>query len=341
MKRLTYRLKKTIAFRLFHYIKNPKRRRSFRAMFPSDPVARRRSLVAWLLFGMGAKDFYRLQCDKMSFKEIRSRVSFHECSLYYETVNSPAAGRILGDKYRAYQRFSDLYQRDVAYISAADIASGGVMEKISDFAALGHKQIVVKPQRMNRGRGVGVYEDLDAIKELLTSSGGGVLEALIVQDEALAAFNTSSVNTLRINTVNYGDGEVEVLWPCLRMGHAGSFVDNAGSGGIFAAIDPLTGDIIGAADEKRHIFTEHPDSHKALSGYCIPQWKKACEMARQAASALPEATFVGWDLALTKDGWVLVEGNHTPLIIWQIASRQGIREQFRKIEKRTIFERKK
>ena len=98
-----------------------------------------------------------------------------------------------------------------------------------------------------------------------------------------------------------------------------------------------SGTIIGAADEKRLFFDEQPDSHIKLTGFTIPRWKEACDLAKEAALRLPEATFIGWDFALTDSGWVMVEGNHTPLIIWQIAAGKGIREKFDEIERRTVY----
>jgi len=161
-----------------------------------------------------------------------------------------------------------------------------------------------------------------------------VVEDIIIQDESLAAFNKSSVNTLRICTVNYGNGEVDVMWPCLRMGRTGNFVDNAGSGGIFAAIDVLTGKTMAAVDELHNVWNEHPDSKINLVGFTIPRWDDAVAFAKELARNIPDAGFVGWDLALTKDGWVMVEGNAAPLIIYQMAIRRGIRDEFCRMKKK-------
>ena len=55
-------------------------------------------------------------------------------------------------------------------------------------------------------------------------------------------------------------------------------------------------------------------------------------MAIQLASVIPEGCFIGWDLALTDKGWVMVEGNYSPLLIWQIAVGKGVREEFEQMK---------
>lgn len=339
--KVPYRFRKSLLYRCLLLVKDRRIRRSIKKYFPDDAAARRKAVWGWLLVGLKANDFYRLQCDLRPWKQIREMVSYYECTLFYSAVNSKAAWKVLGEKYLSYLRFKDLYKRDVVQISEEDVLSGQADWKVRAFMESGHQKVVVKPKNSNKGRGVCVSGDPDEICSLLSVTQGGVLEEQIVQSPDLSAFNASSVNTLRIHTMNYGDGEIEVLWPCLRMGHAGSFVDNAGAGGIFGAIDVTTGTIIGAADEKRHFFEEHPDSHKALIGFAIPQWDDACSLARTAAQKLPEAAFVGWDLALTGSGWVLVEGNHMPLVIWQIAAGTGIRKKFEEMERRTVYKRRK
>ena len=337
MKKGRYLLSKSFLYRLLYTIKHSETRRAFRKYFPNSLGTRRKAWRAWLVYGMKAVDFYNLSCEEKKPKELRKMVSYFECFHYYSAVNPRSVGKLLGDKFLSFQRFHEYYKRDIVLVNESDIVSGRMKEIVKDFIEHANSQVVVKPLNANMGKGIGVYNNPEDICRLLASCGGGVLEELIKQQEEMASFNRSSVNTLRINTVNYGDGEIEVLWPCFRMGRAGSFVDNAGAGGIFGAVDVESGAIIGVADEKQHRYSVHPDSQKQLVGYIIPHFKEACELARKVAAEIPEAVFVGWDLALTDEGWVLVEGNHTPLIIWQIASGAGIRDKFQEIENRTFL----
>ena len=49
-------------------------------------------------------------------------------------------------------------------------------------------------------------------------------------------------------------------------------------------------------------------------------------MIAKLVQVLPDQRYVGWDLALSKDGWVLVEGNSGGQFVGpQISLKKGIR----------------
>ena len=46
-----------------------------------------------------------------------------------------------------------------------------------------------------------------------------------------------------------------------------------------------------------------------IEGFQLPVWTEACQLAREAARLFLPLRFVGWDIALTETGPVLVEAN--------------------------------
>ena len=49
-----------------------------------------------------------------------------------------------------------------------------------------------------------------------------------------------------------------------------------------------------------------------MLGREIPYWEKVLELCQQAAAIIPEIAFIGWDVAITPSGPILIEGNHDP-----------------------------
>ncbi len=41
----------------------------------------------------------------------------------------------------------------------------------------------------------------------------------------------------------------------------------------------------------------------------MPEWDKAVALIKQMATHRKGTTLIAWDIAYTKDGWVMVEGN--------------------------------
>lgn len=163
----------------------------------------------------------------------------------------------------------------------------------------------------------------------LIANGTYVIEELIQQDDRLSEFNSSSLNTVRMPSFRHGKN-IRFGWPNMRFGRNGSVVDNAASGGVFALVNLQTGELFtDAQDEKGHIYEYHPDSKKKFKGYVIPEWKQLLEVVKTAHLALSEKdVYVGFDVALSTKGWVIVEGNWGDIICQQIALKRGLRKEF-------------
>ncbi|WP_341643612.1 sugar-transfer associated ATP-grasp domain-containing protein [Thauera sp. SDU_THAU2] len=155
---------------------------------------------------------------------------------------------------------------------------------------------------------------MDALALRLGSAPEGyVIEEMIEQHPVLARLNPTSVNTLRIWVVDDSTG-IHVAGAFLRVGRAGSLVDNTAAGGLACAIDLNSGVISEALDLTltRNQYKNHPDSVAELIGVQIPYWSECKQLACNALRVLPGARFVGMDLAVTTDGPMVVEYNVEP-----------------------------
>ena len=176
------------------------------------------------------------------------------------------------------------------------------------------------------GGGADLYENL-----MNDYKGGFVAEELIRQSEEMAKFHPSSVNTIRVPTIRFDDG-VQIIHPFMRIGQKGNCVDNAGAGGIICLIDPETHTIIEAADELGQRYSVHPDTKEQIIGFQIPRWDELKQFANRLAQVVPENRYTSWDLALTDNGWVMVEGNRRGQFVgWQITSQVGFRKELNDI----------
>lgn len=151
------------------------------------------------------------------------------------------------------------------------------------------------------------------VKRLESAVDGYVIEEIIEQHPLLSAFNPSSVNTLRVWVLNK-EGDIQVAGAFLRIGRAGSLVDNTAVGGLACPIDLQTGAIVNALDLTlyRNEYNFHPDTGVELVTKCIPYWNDCKVLACNALRVLPGANFIGIDLAITKEGPLVVEYNVEP-----------------------------
>ncbi len=247
---------------------------------------------------------------------------------YYNKLNTIKGMKQFDNKWKTYQKLSAFYKREVIYCKTKD-----------DFAAFDsflkkHGTVIKKPVDSYFGNGVEILKseqisDVQLFFDGLLQKGSFLCEELVRQTGFFASLNASSLNTVRIPTVLTGSSpdtyKVHVFYPCLRIGRQGSIVDNAGAGGLLVQVDAATGALYPTArDEANNAYTSHPDSGIVFDGLFIPAWEEAVRTAEQLALSVPENRYTGWDLALTDNGWVLIEGNaRAQFLVGQICDRIG------------------
>ena len=154
--------------------------------------------------------------------------------------------------------------------------------------------------------------DLEALFQRLTENGQTLCEEIIRQHKDLSAIYPESVNTIRAVTI-LSRGEAHVVTASLRIGNAGRVVDNFNNGGMVVPVDVKTGEIsVPAADKAGQVYHTHPVTGAPIVGARIPLWTECLALVREAAQVIPMIRYVGWDIAVTPDGPILVEGNQFP-----------------------------
>lgn len=138
------------------------------------------------------------------------------------------------------------------------------------------------------------------------------LEQLLIQHEAVSSVYPHAINTVRTVTVNH-NGKVHLICTYFRIGNGGKHVDNFNNGGMVAPVDEKTGIVKDRAiDKKKNLYANHPMTGTPIKGFQFPQWQEAMALAMKAAQEVPQMGYIGWDVAFTKDGPCLVEGNDYP-----------------------------
>jgi len=157
----------------------------------------------------------------------------------------------------------------------------------------------------------GVY----SASELMTLLGDAprILEVYIEQHPAYAAFNPTSVNTLRIWVLRRGD-MTSIRLAYLRIGKKGSLVDNGVAGGIMTPVDLQTGRLSAAVEPRptRRIFPVHPEHGAPIEGVVLPMFEEAKALAARCLTVFPRLNFAGVDVAMTPTGPVITEMNVQP-----------------------------
>lgn len=175
--------------------------------------------------------------------------------------------------------------------------------------------IIVKPIDDEGGHGVEkyVYSPDVNCKEIynkLIANDQLLIEECIKQHPDMNVLYDKSVNTMRMFTF-YKNGKSYFLQAVLKIGNGG-VVDNFSSGGMYTYVSNEGNVYVEAIDRNDNIYTEHPISKKKIVGFKVPMFKEAVELVKECAKVIPEVAYVGWDVAISENGPVIVEGNCFP-----------------------------
>ena len=261
--------------------------------------------------------------------EYREYISNLEAAEDSYRMNDIKAMALFRDKGLTYDLFRDFFHRECI-----------VIEKKRDFKRFRefvgrHPVFVQKLVNESCGKSVLMADLSDNQEDILhrfstmIRTGKHIIEEIITQGREMAAFNMSSVNTVRCATILTKHGP-EIVFCGLTAGRAGSFVNNGGAGGILVGIDKETGVLnTPGVDEYCFRYERHPDSGTAFMGYQLPEWDGLLQICRDAAvlAGTRGCRYVGWDMAYTeRDGWIMVEGNGCGQLIGaQVPSQRGVR----------------
>lgn len=285
----------------------------------------------YFAYGFSTDEYFYFHLEGTSMAERRSYISNLDRIITTFRMNDFSDMQLLNDKWRTYLKLKPFFGRDAILVS-----SEKHLAAFKDFVRK-HPVFIKKRLDLSKGDSVELIDvqrcgtSLDALFQQLISQGKLILEELIIQNEKMACFNASSVNTVRLFTYNTRHG-IKAPFGFLRTGRPGFVVDNAGSGGIFAALNVDTGVVMArGCDEMGNLYDAHPNSGIPYIGYEIPEWGKAAALCREAAGLFKSVKSIGWDLAYTDKGWIIVEANMSGQPVQQGSIGQGTKEELYKI----------
>lgn len=157
-------------------------------------------------------------------------------------------------------------------------------------------------------------------------------EAISDQHRDLKALHATSINTIRLVTVyDVNSNDVVVLGCLLRVGINNMNVDNWAVGGLLIGVDTEKCTLKRYGFYKPSFGTkveQHPNSHIVFDGYIIPYLKEAIDQAKEFHRRLYGIHSIGWDIGITDNGPVFIEGNDN----WEISMLQvgnhGLKKEF-------------
>lgn len=157
----------------------------------------------------------------------------------------------------------------------------------------------------------------DLLKRIKGRDEDVIVQTRLLNHESLRDLSNGALSTVRILTLLNETGAYEATHAGLRMAiGANRLVDNSHAGGIIAAVEMKSGRLGPATDiglrPEIGWRARHPDTGAVIDGRVLLCWPETVALACRAHAAFAPRVIVGWDIAITSRGPVLIEGNGAP-----------------------------
>ena len=152
--------------------------------------------------------------------------------------------------------------------------------------------------------------DTGALYDQLKASGQLLVEDAIIQCREMNEINPYVVNSFRVVTL-YKDGQAHVIANGLRVNQKADQVIGC-TDDVYFSLGPDGRIDSNVIDDYGQVYETHPLTGKRFDQVCIPGVESAFRMCQEAAMKLPQVRYIGWDVAFSASGPVIVEGNEYP-----------------------------
>jgi hypothetical protein len=143
-----------------------------------------------------------------------------------------------------------------------------------------------------------------------SNRGAFLIEERIRPHPTLAEFIGPTLCSVRFQTIIAIDGTARIIAAVFKLQPKPVGVDHLIYGAVGCWVDPDTGALVtGRTRDGLDDTTLIPGTERSFIGFQLPDWEQAKNLALRAAEAFPWARSIGWDVAISSKGPVLIEGN--------------------------------
>lgn len=263
--------------------------------------------INFIKYGIGYTDYYKGNYIALSKEEKKTFVTTKTYFNLLGYLNDRRYRVLFYDKIIFNKMFSKYIKRqfiDLRLSTPEDLAK--FMEgketvfckSVDEFGGHNMSKVIVNEE-----------SDVNALYKRLCDKKQFLVEETIIQHPELQRLNPYAVNSFRIVTL-LKDNKVYILNNALRIN-----IDKEASIGCSDVFAKLNIDGTRATpfyDDAKKEYKTHPLTGEDLVNVKIPFVKEAFDMVKEAALVVPQIRYVGWDVAFTKDGPIIVEGNEYP-----------------------------
>ena len=278
--------------------------------------------VCTLRYGSGLQDYLNFRFYEKKHAQRKTYVSVGYLDKVITKLSNIKWSPYISNKTNFHKNYGEFTRRDFFDPDGGYEAFEAFLERNPVF--------IYKPQIGQCGEGVAkiVTAEISDRKAFFEQAmeQKACIEELVKQHPDWEALCPGCVNTMRLIT-GAAKGQSWLLFAATRIGSGTSVADNFHMGGSAVLIDMETGKLTGTGLDKK--LNEHECSATGIryEGYAVPYWEEIKQLCLDAALVNDQIHFVGWDVAITPNGPLLIEGNRgSGFDLPQVLTKRGMKD---------------
>lgn len=258
-------------------------------------------------------NYYTYNFDRVLDSEIRSTYlsQYGDNSRIYKKFIDLEEIKYLNDKVEFINKYKNYLGRELIILNDSNF------DEFRSFLDK-HPIIFAKDPYSCGGKGVEYLDttnlDRKQLYQRFLEQTKIIIEEPIKQCGEMAKLSVNSVNTIRVGTSIDDNGNVSILYAVLRVSGSESYLDNASQGGYWTLLSD-NGEITKPMYKnlpKEYITEVNPITGFNYIGFVIPKFDEVKKLALEVAQVSKGLRYIGWDIAITDNGPLIIEGNSFP-----------------------------
>lgn len=257
----------------------------------------------------GYVDYYVFEMYNLNEHQRRTVMTRGRNNAFIRELNNPKFKYIFESKKVFHTQFSDLIKRE--WLSLEDSTFAEFAQFVDKRKEILAKSNTVMGSCCNEKIAIADFDDMYSLWYYLQDKKCTIIEDMIIQHPQMQQLQPDSINSIRFVTI-FHDDRVHIVRAYLRIGKSRSF-NGFDGGSMVVPIDIKTGIVHDVAvDKAGNYYRQHPVTNTLIQGFHVPYWNECLELVNDAATRTDQVRLVGWDVGLSIDGPLLIEGNQFP-----------------------------
>ncbi|MBR4659218.1 MAG: hypothetical protein IKP26_08205 [Clostridia bacterium] len=282
-----------------------------------------KAICNYIIYGTSFSEFAGYGFYSKKHKEKRTYMTRRHMFRFFDRYNPLELRERIGDKELATKYYSE-------FLSREQITKQDGFDRFVEFSSR-YKEVFIKKKVGWGGDGARkdrLSSEVDVERVWDSLSGEEVVEPIVENHDIIKAIYPNSLNTIKVTVLQTAQGP-KIVTAIIRFGNQ-TIVDNVHSGGMAAGINIATGQIETLAMDKHfQRYSQHPETNHQIKGLVLPEWEKIKALAVRASTVTPRLRYTSWDIALTQNGPIMIEGNwDAEFYMEQTLYNQGNRKRF-------------